>query len=65
MIARVRGRRTVNVVPLPSSVETDTSPPSCSMPDLTTSRPTPRPEISVICFAIEKLGIKRKLMISF
>ena len=65
MIASVNGSRTVKVVPSPSFVLTSTSPPSCSILDFTTSRPTPRPEISVIFFAIEKLGINKRLIISF
>ena len=65
MIASVSGRRTVKVVPTPSSVFTSTSPPRASMLDFTTSSPTPRPEISVIFFAMEKLGRNSRLMISF
>ena len=65
IIASVRGRRTINLEPSPSTLLTSTSPPSASILDFTTSRPTPRPDISEIFFAIEKLGIKRKSIISF
>ena len=65
MIASVSGSLTTNLVPTPSLLFTSTSPPNASILDLTTSRPTPRPEISVICFAIEKLGINKKSIISF
>ena len=55
----------MKVEPSPSTDLTDTSPPSASILLLTTSRPTPRPEISVICLAIENDGINRKSIISF
>jgi len=65
IIASVSGKRTIKVVPSPSFVRTSTSPPSASILDFTTSSPTPRPEISVIFFAIEKLGRNKRLIISF
>ena len=64
-MANVSGSRTINLEPSPRTVFTSTSPPRDSTLDLTTSRPTPRPEISVIFLAMEKLGINRRSIISF
>ena len=48
MIARVSGSLMLKVLPSPYFVLTSTSPPRASILDLTTSRPTPRPDTSVI-----------------
>ena len=52
------------MLPSPYTDLTSTSPPRASILDLTTSRPTPRPETSVTFSAVEKLGLKRRLIIS-
>ena len=64
MIASVRGRRMVQVLPSPSLDFTSTSPLKDSILDFTTSSPTPRPDTSVTCFAVEKLGRNSRLIIS-
>ena len=45
-----------NVVPTPGSVSTSTVPPRSSTAVRTTSRPTPRPEVSVTSSRVEKPG---------
>ena len=64
MIARVSGIFTLNVVPRPTMVCTSTEPPIASMFVLTTSMPTPRPEMLLTCSAVEKPGWKMTLTIS-
>ena len=54
----------VQVLPTPSLLFTSTSPLNASILDLTTSRPTPRPDTSVTSFAVEKLGRNNKSIIS-
>ena len=56
MMARVRGRRMVMVLPFPAVLDISAVPRKRSMLRRTTSRPTPRPERSV-----EKLLNKRNL----
>ena len=50
--------------PLPGEVSARTVPPTSWTMLWTTSRPTPRPEISVTCPAVENPGRKRKSMSS-
>ena len=57
-MASVSGNVIVVVVPLPSSLFSSTLPPSSLMFRRTTSMPTPRPERSVVCSAVEKPGMK-------
>src|SRR3546814_19106460 len=57
-IASVSGRRIVTRVPAPSRDASSTLPPSAWMFFLTTSMPTPRPDTSVTCAAVEKPGAK-------
>ena len=61
MIASVSGRLILNFVPLPGVEEISTRPRSRSMFRRTTSRPTPRPEISVIFFRRGKSGGENEL----
>jgi hypothetical protein len=56
MMARVSGRRMLNVVPLPSSDCISTCPYSASMLLFTTSMPTPRPDTSVTVLAVDEPG---------
>jgi len=58
MMARVSGSTSRNVEPCPCTDETLTRPRMPSMLRLTTSMPTPRPEISVTRAAVEKPGRK-------
>ncbi|CRZ41267.1 Uncharacterised protein [Vibrio cholerae] len=53
----------VKRLPRPNSESTSICPPSSSMLRLTTSIPTPRPEMSETCSAVENPGAKIKLMI--
>ncbi len=64
MIARVIGRVTVIFVPMPCSLWTSITPPSLLMFVLTTSIPTPRPEISLSSPLVETPGMKIRLRIS-
>ena len=63
MIASVSGSLIINALPSPSFVLTSISPPSDSIFVLTTSRPTPLPDTSVTCFAVEKLGLNKRSII--
>ena len=58
MMASVNGSRTRTVMPWPSAESISTVPPSAVMFFFTTSMPTPRPETSVTCSAVEKPGAK-------
>src|ERR1700686_4689469 len=58
MMASVRGSFRQNVVPWPACVKTSTVPFSRCITLCTTSRPTPRPEISVISWAVLNPGWK-------
>ena len=60
MIINVIGKVIVKRVPLPNVVSTSTSPESLAIFFATTSSPTPLPEISVTCSAVENPGRKRK-----
>ena len=51
---KVNGNCMEKVEPAPSSEEMLILPPKDSIVFLTTSKPTPRPEISEICYAVEK-----------
>ena len=57
MMASVIGSETRNVVPSPMRVMTSIVPLSSWMFFFTTSRPTPRPEISLTSAAVEKPGV--------
>ena len=57
-MARVSGRRSVTLVPAPGLLETSMVPRRLSTRCRTTSMPTPRPETSVTCLAVEKPGSK-------
>jgi hypothetical protein len=63
MMAMVSGRRKVTLVPCPGRLETSTAPRRLSTRCLTTSMPTPRPETSVTCVAVENPGSKRSAKI--
>ncbi len=58
MMARVRGILIFSSVPLPAALCRSTVPPIFSMLVLTTSMPTPRPEMLLTCSAVEKPGGK-------
>ena len=58
MIASVIGSMIRNVVPSPTVVTMSIVPFSSWMFFFTTSRPTPRPEISLTALAVEKPGVK-------
>jgi len=64
IIASVRGSLIVNVLPSPRTDLHSTTPPRDSILDLTTSRPTPLPDTSVIFSDVEKLGWKSKSITS-
>ena len=64
MIASVNGSRMVHVLPTPILLFTSTSPLSASILDLTTSSPTPLPDISDTCFAVENPAWNSRLVIS-
>ena len=63
IIASVSGSFIVNVEPSPSFDVTSTLPRSFSIFFLTTSIPTPRPEILVTLSAVDKPGAKIRLYI--
>ena len=58
MLASVSGTMRRKVVPLPGSLSISMEPFRSSSADFTTSRPTPRPEISVTSSAVLKPGAK-------
>ena len=58
MIAIVRGSLSVMVVPFPFVLSISIDPCRASMPRLTTSMPTPRPDTLVTSFAVEKPGAR-------
>ncbi|MNN73539.1 hypothetical protein D3C81_1896640 [compost metagenome] len=60
MIDKVSGSCTENLVPLPGLDSTATTPPRDSILVLTTSRPTPRPEMSEILSAVLKPEANRR-----
>src|ERR1019366_4809563 len=64
MIARVSGRRSVTVVPAPGLLAMSMVPRRVSTLRRTTSIPTPRPDTSVTCRAVEKPGANMKAKIS-
>src|SRR5262245_49522764 len=57
-VRHVVGRERTNIVPQPRRERTSRRPCKPSMLFLTTSRPTPRPEMSVTWSAVEKPGAK-------
>ena len=61
MIASVSGRRTWTVVPTPCSEVMTTSPPRLADRVRTASMPTPRPEMSLVCSAVEKPALEEQL----
>ena len=62
--ARVSGRLIVKVDPRPGATMIVMRPPSAWIERLTTSMPTPRPEMSETTEAVEKPGRKIRLSIS-
>ena len=62
--ASVSGRLSVKVEPLPGREEIEMRPPSAWIERLTTSMPTPRPEMLETVAAVEKPGRKIRLSIS-
>ena len=58
MMVRVSGTRSVMRVPSPGVLSTSTIPPIRSTFERTTSMPTPRPEIEVTFFAVDKPGLE-------
>ena len=64
-IASVIGRVRVKTVPFPGSVETSTNPPREASINLTTSSPTPRPEVSDTVSLVLKPASNMNSRISF
>ncbi|EKD83147.1 MAG: hypothetical protein ACD_39C00859G0001 [uncultured bacterium] len=64
IMARVRGSLIRKEEPLPSSEMISTLPPRLSMLALTTSMPTPRPESSETCSAVDRPGRKTRFCFS-
>ena len=60
-MANVKGTLIFITVPLPNSESISIEPFNDVIPVLTTSIPTPRPEISEICSLVEKPGAKIRL----
>ena len=60
--ASVSGRLMVKVEPLPGREEMVMRPPSAWMERLTTSMPTPRPEMSETLSAVEKPGMEDQVV---
>ncbi len=57
MTPSVTGRVSVKVVPVPAPVVMSMDPPRSSTAVFTTSSPTPRPDVSVTCEAVENSGV--------
>ena len=63
-MARVSGRRSVTLVPSPGLLAISIVPRRALHARRTTSMPTPRPDTSVTCCAVEKPGCKISAKIS-